>query len=450
MNSKPVQNPGGLKHIVVFSLPMILSQACESLMVFTDRYLLSLHDPTAPSAAQVGGLTAFLLWIFGTGLLGYTSPLVAQFTGAGQADKARCLVPQVFLIAILLACPILLWGENFGAFYFHFLKIPAEEYPLALQYFSLLSKGCFFVFIKVGVAGYFSGIGQTRTVMSVNLLGLFVNIPLSYTFINGALGHAWSGVKGAALGTLIAEALMASVLTLLFVRNHAKGMRWRFHRELLGKLLFYGAPTGLEFLILSTAFSSFLTLFHSYGLATAQAITIVMSWGWLTVLPFFGLGIGISSLVGHALGEGNTQLAEKLTKSGIWLALVIVGIASIGFLFFTKLMIAVFSGSPGHSVNSLAITMLRTLPLYCLFDALSFVLAASLRAAGDTRFCLKVGFIAHWTCLVICYFGIFYGNFSALSIWGLFIFTLFGQAFANGYRYVQGSWKKLDLVSFPR
>jgi MATE family multidrug resistance protein len=356
------------------------------------------------------------------------------------------VVSQGLILSVLLTLPLLCFGEELGLFYFRFLKLPPEEFPLAAEYLSIILKCCFFVFVKVTFASFFSGIGKTKTVMLVNLVGLMLNVPLGYFLIHGGLGESYAGVKGAALGTVCAEVVMTLIYTVIFWKKHADGMNWSYQSNLFKKLIKFGLPTGIEFFVLTFAFNTFLTMFHSYGIHAAEAIAVTSTWSWLTVLPFFGLNVGIMSLVGHAMGENNPDLAVRITRSALKIALGITAIASIAFLGFTSVLVESFGISKGSSAYELAFLMICTLPLYCLFDAMEFVFTGTLRASGDTRFCLMVSTLGHWTCLVICFYGTYYGGFYPLAIWAIFIFNLFAQSTIDGLRYLQGSWKSLKLV----
>lgn len=444
MNAKKAE--GSVFHVLLFSLPVIISQACDSLMMLTDRYLLAQVNPIFAAAAMSGGMTAFLFWIFGAGLLGFVTPLTAQYTGANAPDKAKKVLVQALILSVILSIPLLLFGKSLAFYYFTFLRLPVEELPLAMAYLSIVILCCFFIFVKVSFASFFSGIGKTKIVMIVNIVGLVLNIPLSYFFIHGGLDEAWMNVRGAALGTVCAELFMVLLYIGVFLQGYAKNIQLSFERTLFKMLLKYGFSTGMEFFVLTLAFNTFLTMFHSFGIDAAQAIAITSTWSWLTVLPFFGLSVGVMSLVGHSLGKNNSQLADQITLSAIKIAFAMVALASIAFLGFSDSLVHNFGITNESPVYELSIFMIHMLPLYCIFDALNFVVPATLRASGDTFFCLKVNAMGHWTCLLICFYGIYYGHFSPRTIWCLFILTLLIQSIIFGCRYLRGSWKSLKMA----
>ena len=62
---KTIENPdpgetgrpaaGGLREMLAIALPMVVSQACETVLIFTDRLFLSRLGSVPMSAAMAGG-----------------------------------------------------------------------------------------------------------------------------------------------------------------------------------------------------------------------------------------------------------------------------------------------------------------------------------------------------------------------------------------------------------
>jgi MATE family multidrug resistance protein len=46
---------GGMAEVIAISLPMIISHACDTIMVFTDRLFLARMDPELMNAVMEGG-----------------------------------------------------------------------------------------------------------------------------------------------------------------------------------------------------------------------------------------------------------------------------------------------------------------------------------------------------------------------------------------------------------
>lgn len=52
---------GSIREMLSIALPMVVSNACETVMVFTDRLFLSKLGMEEMSAAMAGGISAFFL-----------------------------------------------------------------------------------------------------------------------------------------------------------------------------------------------------------------------------------------------------------------------------------------------------------------------------------------------------------------------------------------------------
>ena len=143
---------------------MIVSQACETVMIFTDRLFLSRLGPEYMSAAMAGGLSSFMVMTFFIGLIGYVTALAAQYLGSGQKDRCAVVLSQAVVIA-LAATPLVLAVRPLVHGLFGVMNLPPNQLPLQRTYFDILLLGTPMVLVRTGLAGFFSGMGRTRIVM---------------------------------------------------------------------------------------------------------------------------------------------------------------------------------------------------------------------------------------------------------------------------------------------
>lgn len=87
---------GGILEMLDIATPIVISQACYTLMIFTDRLFLSRLGPEMMNASMAGGLTSFMMITFFLGITSYTTALVAQYYGAGR--KGNCALPSIRLL----------------------------------------------------------------------------------------------------------------------------------------------------------------------------------------------------------------------------------------------------------------------------------------------------------------------------------------------------------------
>src|SRR5687767_4278421 len=101
--------------------------------------------------------------------------------------------------------------------------------------------------IVASISGFFSGRGDSRTILWINGIGLIVNAVLAWSMIFGKFGLPAMGVAGAGWATVIAmwvSAFLALGLMLRrrFRREHATLSGWRFDPDLFKRVMRFGIP----------------------------------------------------------------------------------------------------------------------------------------------------------------------------------------------------------------
>ena len=83
-----------LGRILHIALPIVVSNASYTAMLFIDRLFLSQVGKHELAAAMSGGMTAFVVMSFFIGLIGYAAALVAQYYGAGRRETREDTVAR--------------------------------------------------------------------------------------------------------------------------------------------------------------------------------------------------------------------------------------------------------------------------------------------------------------------------------------------------------------------
>ena len=311
--------PGGLYELLKISIPASVSQACFSIMMFTDRLLLTPLGIEAPAASMVAGFTSFLFTVFFCGFLGYITPLTGQLIGAKREEKVTTLVHQGIIISLICYPIILFMGFYFAPVYFDWTGIPVQQKFLAQSYFNVINFGCFFTLFSVVFGSFFSGIGKTEVNMRVNIIGMLLNIPLSYYLINyGFLGY-FKGVQGAAMGSLFSSMVMCVLFLVSFLKAETakrfqSNLKLKLDLNLCKTLVKFGSATGIEMTLAFVCFSTFVAMFHSYGSSEALSATIALNWEILAFLPTWGISIGLMSLVGRYMGSRDLEKSIEVSR----------------------------------------------------------------------------------------------------------------------------------------
>jgi len=426
--------PGGVRELLAIALPMVISNACDTVMTFTDRLFLSRLGPEQMNASMAGGLTCFMLMTFFLGLTGYSTALVAQYLGAGRKDRCATATTQAVLIA-LAAYPVILLTRPLVHAAFAKSGIAAAQLNPQIEYFNILIYATVIGLVRNCLSSFFSGIGRTRIVMIGAVTAMVVNVGMNYTLIFGKFGLPALGIRGAACGTIIGGLCGLAVLSAAYFsgenrRTYAVRRSLRFDGRAMTTLLRFGYPAGVEMFLNLLAFTGMILAFHARGPATATAATIMFNWDMVSFVPLIGIQIGVMSLVGRYMGARDPDTAHRAAISGL----------KSGWLY----SFAVFSRAA-----PVAVRMIRIASVYVLVEAVVMVCSGTLRGAGDTFWTMCLSVSLHWLLCAILVVMLHVLALPAETAWAAVVvaFLLFSVLFYRRYR--GGKWRTIQMVQSP-
>ncbi|MFI5183953.1 MAG: MATE family efflux transporter [Vicinamibacteria bacterium] len=400
--------PGGGRDVLVVAYPLILSQMSFTLQTFVDRLFLTWYSPEAVAGAVTGLFATWgLIGLFvGTGE--YLTTFVAQYFGAGRRERIGPAMWQGIyfsLLAGLCIAALAPMAEPVFALAGHAPLVRRYEVASA-QIFML---GSFPIVLMATLSTFFAGRGQTSVVLRVNVSSTLVNVVLDYLWIFGHAGFPRAGVAGAAWATVVAQSCGASfyLVALMrpeFRREYGTLSGWRFERALFTRLLRYGLPTGLQYSLEIGAFAVFMMIVGRISTAALAASSIAFNLNMLVFMPMWGLGVGVSALVGRYLGSNQPAHAERSTWSAFWMSLGYMSICGGLYLLAPRLLLAPYAAASAHasfeSVASVTVVLLRFVAVYSIFDMMNLIFSAGLKGAGDTRYPLVATVVLSWVAML--------------------------------------------------
>jgi MATE family multidrug resistance protein len=424
----PTAAAGGSKELLALALPLVISQSFMTVQVLADTWLLARHDTDEMTASFPAAMWYWLGFGFLSVTAGYTSTFVAQYTGAGRPHRVGPAVWQgvyfaaaaglAFLLYLPLADPL----TRLAGFEPHLQRLQAA-------YLRCLACAALPMLVMAAVNGFFSGRGQTWTVLLIEAFGTAVNVALAVTLIFGEAGLQFRdaagnltfrvpglpgttgmGIEGAGWATVAGSWAAALLALALFLRPkyreaYATGSGWRFDRELFGRLMKYGGPAGLQIFLDVLVFHLFVQFVGRLGPAAAGATTLAVRFNMVAFLPMMGVGQAVSILVGQRLGGDRPDLAEKSVHTGVRWAFGYMCVVAAVYLFAPGPLVGLFE--PEGDVDKFAAiaavvpTLLVCVAIYSLADAVNVTYAFALRGAGDTRFVTWLTFALAWPVMVL-------------------------------------------------
>lgn len=444
-----------MAELLNLAAPLILSTGSLAVQEFVDRMFLSWYSTEAIAASMPSGILYFTVLSLFLGTASYVNTFVAQYHGASQPEKIGPSLWQGFYVSLaggLLMLPL----AFLSALLFDWIGHPAAVRVLEVRYFRILCYGSIFPIANSAVAAFFTGRGKPWPVMWVHVLATAVNILLNYLLIFGNFGFPELGISGAAISTVlsgVASFLVFAVLILRRKNNASFATRrgWRPHFELLGRILRFGFPNGVQFFIDVFGFTVFVLLIGRIGLVELAATNIAFNINSLAFMPMIGLGMAISVLVGQYVGEGRVDLASRSTYTGAVICFLYMGLIALSYVLIPDFFIGFFSSKADPEtfaeIRRIAVVLLRFVAVYSIFDTMNIVFAAGIKGAGDTRFVMIMILIVSTTILVVptslCLLVFHAGIYTAWIFVTAYVIIL---GFCFLFRFLKGKWKSMRVI----
>ncbi len=388
--------------VLAVAVPLMISTASFSLVLFVDRTLLLWYDPPALSSSMAGGNLFWVACCIPVGIASMTGAIVGQMVGDRSAHRAGSLMWQT-LYASAALIPIFAIIAWIGPRWFVWTGQPSELIAGEGLYFRLLMLGAVAEVLQTGLSGYFAGINRTAPVMAVGIASAVLNLGLDLAWIPEY------GLTGAAAGSVISFWSKVAIYLWLLRGVLAQSFRdgdWRPDRRLMRTLIYYGLPAGLMYGTESGAFTFILFQIGRLGDLPLRATAMAINFNMLAFIPLVGLSTAVSVLVGRHLVESGPAVARQYVGGGLIVAWVYAAAWAVLYLFYAKPLMGVYMSArdPDPMTAAVAAGLLRFVAAYIVLDATQMILAGALRGAGDTWFVLGGGFGVSATVLLIATF----------------------------------------------
>ena len=336
--------------IIKLSIPAILAQVVNLLYNIVDRiYIGHMGDVGTMAITGVGLcfpiislISAFTMLIAQGG-----APRAAIEMGKGNIAKAEKILGSCFstliVLSVMLTTVFLLFGEKF------LMLFGASESTIiyALPYMNIYVAGSIFVMFSLGLNMFITTQGFTKISMATVLIGAICNIILDPIFIFGLD----LGVKGAALATIISQAVSA-IWVLSFLTGKKTKLRIRKENllpdmKILAPVLALGVSPfvmNATEAVINVAFNSSLQKYG--GDIAVGAMTICTTIFQMVWVPAQGIGQGAQPIISYNYGAKNVDRVKQTFKAFLIICFTFIFVFGMAIQFFPRVFIGIFNDNP--------------------------------------------------------------------------------------------------------
>ena len=373
-----------VKALFVFSLPIILGQLFMEFYSMMDSVVVGRYV-SAEALAAVGAthsLTNFFIWFAFGGAIG-ASVVQGRYYGAEEYGKMKTATYTALITLVTLSAVLGVFGFFCGRGIMAFLRTPADVIGLAASYLRIYFLGLPFMFMYDVLANMFNALGKSRIPLYFLIFSSLLNIGLDVLMVRGF--HL--GVAGAALATVIAQGVSATLSAVVLFRymNRLSDEKVPLFsgKECLA-MTKIAIPSILQQSTVSIGMMAVQSVANSFGAQMLAGYSAASRIDAICIVPGASLSNALTNYTAMNLGAKRTDRV----KQGLRAATVIVaGYSAVIFVVLRLFRVPIIRMFLGENLTRTSLqTGVAFLGFTCFFYFLigfKFQVDGLLRGAGD-------------------------------------------------------------------
>lgn len=408
------------KLLASMAWPAILSMTINALYNVVDSIFVARYSADAMTAISLVNPVQMLMISVGIGSAVGVNSLIARRLGARrqeEADKAASTSIRIGFFNYLLFAFI---GIFLAKPFMHLYTDNPVIFEGGSTYLQIITICCFFSMIQFQLEKVLQSTGNMIAPMIISLCGAITNIILDPILIFGLLGAPELGIAGAAIATVIGQAVSFTVAVyivhtkehLVHIQLRGFKMDWAVVKDIYA--------VGLPSIFMQSIGSIMLFGYNAILAASKTAVAVLGIYFRLQsfiFMPVFGLNQGAMPIMGYNYGARNRARLMKTYK----LSLLVAGtIMACGFVLFQtcpELLLKLFGANA--EMMEMGIPALRLISICFIPAAFGIMTGTLFQGTGHGVYSLLVSMIRQLAgILPIAYF--LYHTFGITASWASF------------------------------
>lgn len=378
-----------IRHIAIIAVPVALQNLLTTTGSMVDTMMLaSLGEQTVGAVglcAQFSSLMFAGYWGFvGGGMLFF-----AQYWGAKNDDG----ITRSFglTLSFMMTVAVIFSSLALGApgFIMNIYTDKPEIQQIGISYLRIVGFAYILQVLAMAVSALLRSIEQVRIPLYGGIASVVANCAFNYLLIFGKFGFPRMGVRGAALGTVLAGVVNLLVLLVFILKNKIPyvlevSRHFRWNREFVRQYLHKCFPIICNEVLIGVGNMMInIVLGHQSERAIA-AVAVFRTLEGLVIAFFSGFSNAATVLVGKEVGAGNHEVAFQRAKRLVYLCSALIGTACLVVIAVHNPLLHAM-GLSGESYR-IGTGMLLIYSLAALVRMGNWTQNDTYRAAGDAAF----------------------------------------------------------------
>lgn len=373
------------KLIISMSIPMMVSMLIQALYNIVDGIYVSRLGENALTAVSLAFPVQNLMIAVGTGTGVGINSLLSRSLGEKNKDRVdKTAINGIFLI-FLSAILFFLFGIFFVRKFFDSQTNIKEIVEYGNDYLSIVTMFSFMAMGQITFGRLLQSTGKTMYSMISQAFGAIVNIILDPIMIFGYFGFPRLEVAGAAIATVIGQAMAMTLAIILNITlNKEITFRLKGFRpdgEIIKKIYIVGIPTIIMISIGSFMIFSLNRILLSFTPTATAVFGAYFKLQGFIFMPIFGLNNGLVPIISYNYGARKKHRIIKTIKLSIIYAVSIMFVGFAIFQLFPGKLLLLFNASP--DMMGIGVPALRIISLSFVFAGFCIVSSSIFQGLGS-------------------------------------------------------------------
>lgn len=427
------------KLLANMSLPMMASMLVMALYNIVDSIFVARISEDALAALSLAFPVQNMMIAVSVGIgVGINAVLSRALGAKDQKAVSRASSSGAFLLALCSLIFVVLGVSAVRPFFA--AQTSAESIiEYGVTYTSIVTIGCFGLFIQVLGERLLQSTGRAVLVMTTQTVGAVTNIILDPILIFGLFGLPEMGVAGAALATIIGQ-WIAAALGVYFnlCKNPELSLDLRAlkpHGATIRRILVIGVPSVVMQSIgsvMNFCMNQILIAFSSTAVAVFGVYFKLQSF---IFMPIFGLNNASVPIVAFNYGA---KRADRMMQAVKYSVVAAVGVMIVGVVLFQAIpdkLLMFFDASP--ELMRIGVPALRIISMHFPLAGVCIGCGAVFQALGFSLYSMIISLIRQLVVLIPCAYliGVLTGDVTL--VWWAFVVAEFASIVLTTYFFVK-------------
>lgn len=371
------------KQLLFFFFPILMGTLFQQLYNTADTVIVGRFVGTQALAA-VGGSTGQLVNLvvnFFVGLSSGATVIIARYYGAQHKRHLNDALHTAIALSLVGGIGIGLVGFILAPWILQWMQTPTDVIEASTSYLRIYFAGIVFLFVYNIGSGILRAVGDSKRPLYFLIICCFLNIGLDILFV--VVLHF--GVKGAALATIISQAVSAILVMLSLMQSNniylLQPKKIRFHKLLLFSIITIGLPAGFQSVMYGLSNIIIQTSLNTLGTETVAAHTAFAKIDAIYWMISGAFSVSIITFIGQNYGAKKYDRMKKSIKVCLLLDFIASLLLSGIMLSLGPILLRLFTTD--DAVIAIGMQIIHIIaPSYVLFIFIE-ILSSSLRGMGN-------------------------------------------------------------------